>query len=123
MQKIIKMNCLIKEIFKSPKNFLIFPFAIIGCVFIAIFYAFCPLYMLADFFENELNSILKADSEKDSNGVRVVKYLLGFAFVVFFNFYRAIMSLPLAISYFIASISFTLSSIGNINNNPFAFSV
>lgn len=97
MKKIETMNCLLKDIFKTPKNFILFPFAIVGCVFIVIFYAFCPFYMLAELFVNELRSIVQTDSEKDSNGAQIVKNLIGFGFVVMFNFFRAIMSLPLAI--------------------------
>ena len=123
MKKIETMNCLLKDIFKTPKNFILFPFEIVGCVFIVIFYAFCPFYMLAELFVNELRSILKVDNEKDTNGAQLVKNLIGFGFVVMFNFFRAIMSLPLAISYFMTSIAFSISSIGNIKNNPFAYSV
>ena len=123
MKKIETMNCLLKDIFKTPKNFILFPFAIVGCVFIVIFYAFCPFYMLAELFVNELRSIVQADSEKDSNGVQIVKNLIGFGLIVMFNFFRAVMSLPLAIGYFMTSIAFTISSIGNVKNNPFAYSV
>jgi len=122
MKKIQTMNCLLKDIFKTPKNFILFPFAIVGCVFIVVFYALCPFYMLAELFVNELRSILKADGEKDTNGAQVVKNLIGFGFVVMFNFFRAVMSLPLAMGYFMTSIAFTLSSMGSIKNNPFAYS-
>ena len=123
MKKIETMNCLLKDIFKTPKNFILFPFAIVGCVFIVIFYTFCPFYMLAELFVNELRSIVQADSEKDSNGAQIVKNLIGFGLIVMFNFFRAVMSLPLAIGYFMTSIAFTISSIGNVKNNPFAYSV
>lgn len=123
MKKIQTMNCLLKDIFETPKNFILFPFAIVGCVLILIFYSLCPFYMLAELFVNELRSILQVDNEKDTNGAQIVKNLIGFGAVVMFNFFRAIMLLPLAMGYFMTSIAFTISSVGNVKNNPFAYSV
>ncbi len=117
------MNKLLQKIFLTPKNFILFPFAIAGCGFIIAFYTLLPLYMLVELFVNELRSIILLDSEKDSNGAQVVKNLLGFWFVVIFNFLRAVVCIPLAIFYFMTSVMFTVSSIGNVNENPFAFSI
>ena len=123
MKKIQTMNGLLKDVFNSPKNFILFPFAIIGCVFIVIFYVCCPFYMLAELFVNELHSIIKADGENDSNGAQVVKNLIGFGFVIMFNYLRSILAILLAIGYFMTSVAFTISSIGNLKNNPFAYSI
>jgi hypothetical protein len=122
MEKIKKTNELLENVFSSGKNFVIFPFSLIGLVFIGLFYLFSPFYMLAELFVRELNSILKADSENDSNGAQIVKNLIGFGLVVAFNFLRAVLLLPLATGYFIASISFVISSIGRLRVNPFKFS-
>ncbi len=122
MEKIKKTNELLENVFSSGKNFVIFPFSLIGLVFIGLFYLFSPFYMLAELFVRELNSILKADSENDSNGAQIVKNLIGFGLVVAFNFLRAVLLLPLATGYFIASISFVISSIGRFRVNPFGFS-
>ena len=79
--------------------------------------------MLAELFVNELHSIIKVDGENDSNGAQVVKNLIGFGFVVMFNFLRSILAILLAIGYFVISVAFTISSIGKLKNNPFAYSI
>ena len=123
MKKIEVMNGLLKTIFKTPKNFILFPLSIVGCVFIVIFYTICPFYMLIDLFVNELRSILKFDNETETAGAQTVKILLGFGIVVIFNFVKAVFTILLAICYFMTSISFTVSSLGNIKSNPFAYSI
>lgn len=123
MKKLESMNKLFMEIFKSYNNFIVFPFAIVGIVSIIVFYVFFPFYMLSDLLVKELNSIIQEDKEKDSSGVQIVKNLIGFGIVVLFNFYRALMSIVLAIGYFMTSISFMVSSLGKVKSNPFEFSV
>ena len=122
MKKIASMNGLVKEIFKSPKNFIVFPFSIVGIVFVGYFYLLTPFYMLSELFLSELRSIIVLDNDKDSNGAQIVKNLLGFGIVVVFNFLRAIMTIPLAICYFMTSIMFLLSSLGSVKYNPFEYS-
>lgn len=123
MEKIQKMNLLVKDAFKSLNNFIVFPLAIVGLVFILVFYVVSPIYMLGDVIIRELQSILTNDKEKDSNGVQIVKHLFGFGFVVLINFYKTVLSIVLAISYFITAIAFWISSYGSLKVNPFAFSV
>ena len=122
MKKIEMMNSLFREIFKTSHNFILFPFAILGLIFAMAFYMFCPFYMLAELFVDELKAILCENRENDSNGTQVVKHLIGFGAVVIFNYLRALMVIPLAIGYFMTSISFTVSSLGKFKNNPFAYS-
>ena len=123
MKKIELMNSLLKEIFKTPKNFILFPFAMVAFLFIAVFYFVCPFYMLFDLIVNELRSILENDGENTHWAVLIVRNIIGFGFVVAFNLFKTLLLVPLALSYFMTSCLFTISSLMKLRKNPFAFSI
>lgn len=123
MKKIETMNSLMRNIFSSPKNFILFPFALVAFVFIAVFYIICPFYMLFDLLTNEVRSILENNQENTHWATLVVRNIAGFGVVVVFNLLRVILLIPLALSYFMTSSLFTISSLAKIRSTPFAFSV
>ena len=118
MEKIEKMNSLLKEIFNNKHSFLLFPFAICGLVFVMLFYIVASVYELFDIFIKDLQSVFY-NIEKDNNHTQTVKTLLGFWFVVIFNLVKSCVAMPLTIFYFFTSIFFYVSSIGKLKTNPY----
>ena len=123
MDKMNKMNELVKKIFESPKHFLLFPFAFVGLLLIGLYYLVLPTYMLAEVFVKDFQAIIYENNDKDSNSSKAIKAFIGFGWVVFFNFIKCCLSIPLALSYVLISIAFYFSSLGKFKAFPFAFSV
>ena len=68
---------------------------------------------------NFINTYLFDNIENISNDI--VKYIIGFELVVYFNLITAIFSIVLGIIYIIIEVSLFISSIGKVKTTPFGF--
>ena len=112
MEKINKINNLVSDFKKTNGAGVIFPFALLGFVFLVFVYIVLGLYLMVDFVRKELHKILKSEIDNASNGVQIVKYWFGFPYVMLFYFVSVIVGLLLICFYLITAASFYVSSCG-----------
>ena len=121
MEKINLINNICKKIFNTKYWFALFPFAIVSLFLLLVYYILASIYLLFDIIKLELKFILLKDSDNESNGVQIVKYLFGFFYVVYFNLITVIIAIPLGIIYYLIAIMIFVSSLGRVKTSPFGF--
>ena len=121
MKKLHLMNDLVKKTIHTKLWFILFPFTIVAAVLVLAYYITCSLYLLFDLLTVETKEILKKDSEDECNGVQVVKHLMGFFFVVCFNFITIGFSLTLGVLYYFTVCFNFVGSLGRVKVTPFGF--
>ena len=119
MKKVTAINELMKAVFSSAKNFIIFPFGIVALLFSGLYYAILPFYMLTDYLAVEYKRTVLVGEETPP--VQVVKHLLGYFFYVLLSCLVLTLSLPLVMGYFVISVCIFISSLGKVKVNPFKF--
>lgn len=121
MERILCFTALLKRVFATKGWWYIAPFALIGLVFSGLFYILSPFYMIFDYVRLEIKKILYNDNEGLSGAAQFVKFMIGFFAYMLSAVLVIIVSIPLAMAYFLVFIAFFVSSIGRFRGNPFGF--
>lgn len=121
MEQILCFTDYMKKAFKTKGWWYVCPFALVGIVIAGVFYIYSPIFMLIDYIRYEMRRMLYKDLEGVSGAAQFI--ILFFVYTTYMTFFvtTVILLLPMAVFYFLTYCFFFVSSLGEVQGNPFAF--